>query len=63
LEGGLPKWKSEGREIETGPPSKPEKVVYRVPSFNQELVKNMNQMLTNITTQDFQVLDARSEGR
>jgi thiosulfate/3-mercaptopyruvate sulfurtransferase len=61
LDGGLPKWKREGRPIDDRPVS-PSPRVFR-PQFHPELVRGKAQMLSNLVTRAEQVLDARSAGR
>ena len=61
LDGGLPKWRAEGRTLERGP-ARP--VARRFsPRFRPELVRDVTQMKTNVATPREQVLDARSRGR
>lgn len=61
LDGGLVRWGKERRPLEHDEP-------HITPAqfkatFNPELVKSKDQMLANIESQAFQVLDARNEGR
>ena len=61
LDGGLPKWRAEGRSIETGeakPP--PRRFTARL---RPELVRRVGAMRENLTTRSEQVVDARSRGR
>jgi thiosulfate/3-mercaptopyruvate sulfurtransferase len=61
LDGGFPKWRAEGRPIETGAVEPaPGRFTRR---FRTELVRDAGQMKTNITARGEQVLDARSRGR
>eukprot|EP00128_Syssomonas_multiformis_P018589 Colp12_sorted_trinity150504_noHs@34671 len=62
LDGGLPGWKSEGREVESGPVT-PVKPGIFTPHFHPDLVKSYEQMLDNVKSREFQVADARSAGR
>jgi thiosulfate/3-mercaptopyruvate sulfurtransferase len=61
LDGGLPKWRAEGRAVEKGP-ARP--IARRfTPRFRPELVRDVTQMKANVATPRDQVLDARSRGR
>ncbi len=53
LDGGLPKWRAEGRPLEAGYAARP----------RPELVRAREQMLANIESRAEQVIDARSAGR
>ncbi len=61
LDGGLAKWQSEGRALESGPQT----VRHRHFTVQPDvlLVRSFDQMKTNLTTKAEQVLDARSEPR
>jgi thiosulfate/3-mercaptopyruvate sulfurtransferase len=61
LDGGLPKWRAEGRPVESGPPS-PTPRAFNA-AFRPELVRSLAQMRENMATGREQVLDARSRGR
>jgi thiosulfate/3-mercaptopyruvate sulfurtransferase len=61
LDGGLRKWKAEGREVETGP-AKVAPVRFRA-QLRRAIVRNLEQVRRNIGTRREQVLDARSRGR
>ena len=61
LDGGLPKWTAEGRQLESGEP-KPERRVFRA-TQRPGVVRDLAAMRDNLTTQREQVLDARSAGR
>ncbi len=61
LDGGLPKWTKEKRPVN-------DDEVIPMPrhfsaSMNNTLVKNLSQMMKNLETSKFQVIDARSPGR
>jgi thiosulfate/3-mercaptopyruvate sulfurtransferase len=61
LDGGLRKWKAEGRPIEAGP-SKVAPARFRA-HLRRAIVRNLEQVRRNIGTRREQVLDARSRGR
>jgi thiosulfate/3-mercaptopyruvate sulfurtransferase len=61
LDGGLVRWGKERRPLQTEAPAiKPCQFNAR---FNANLVKSKTDMLTNLKNKDFQVVDARNEGR
>ena len=62
LDGGLPKWRREGRTIETGKSSPPKAATFR-PSFRPTLLRGLGDMLANVLSGSELVLDARSAGR
>ncbi len=61
LDGGLPKWQAENREV-TDLPTLPSERHF-TSRINSMMVKDKDQVLQNIESQKFQVLDARSKGR
>lgn len=61
LDGGLPKWKAEGRVLETAAPTIPERR-FR-PRFDSDLVRGKATMLANVSSHWEQVVDARAAGR
>src|SRR2546428_562627 len=61
LDGGFPKWKAEGRPIESGE-AKAVRRVFRA-TLRPALVRDLAAMRDNLTTRREQVLDARSAGR
>jgi thiosulfate/3-mercaptopyruvate sulfurtransferase len=61
LDGGLPKWKAEGRPLETAVPSPPRRRF--TPRFDPALVRDKQALLDNLSTRREQVVDARSAGR
>jgi thiosulfate/3-mercaptopyruvate sulfurtransferase len=62
LDGGLPKWRSEGRAIEQGPPAVPAQGSFRA-SLRAGRLRGIGDMLENLATRQSQVLDARAAGR
>jgi len=61
LNGGLKKWRAENRPTEKGSVT-PAPLRFNA-KYRDELCRNADQMLSNIKGQQFQVIDARSEGR
>lgn len=62
LDGGLPKWKREGRPV-TDAPSRPAAGKQFRPRFRPELVRSKAQLMANLASRAEQVLDARAAGR
>jgi thiosulfate/3-mercaptopyruvate sulfurtransferase len=62
LDGGLPKWRREGRPTETGEPPALKPALFR-PDFRATRLRGIGDMLTNVTTDAELVLDARAAGR
>ena len=61
LDGGLPKWKAEGRPLVSGEPAlAPRRFIARL---RPELVRDLEAMRKNLTARAEQVVDARSRGR
>ncbi len=61
LDGGLPKWREEGRPLEAGAPApRPRRFAARL---RKSLVRDLRQMRANVASRREQVLDARSAGR
>jgi thiosulfate/3-mercaptopyruvate sulfurtransferase len=61
LDGGLPRWRAEGRPVEAGAPTpKPRRFTARL---RRSLVRDLATMRQNLKTGKAQVLDARSRGR
>ncbi len=58
---GLPKWRAEGRPIDTAMPAIPSRNF--VAHFNPGLVRGKQAVLANLATQSEQVVDARAAGR
>jgi thiosulfate/3-mercaptopyruvate sulfurtransferase len=61
LDGGLPKWRAEGRPLETGEPQ-PAPARF-TPHFRRELVRDFNDVATIVQTNSEQIADARSGPR
>jgi thiosulfate/3-mercaptopyruvate sulfurtransferase len=61
LDGGLPKWRAEGRPLEAGEP-KPPRGTFSA-RLRPEIVRDLAAMRDNLATRHEQVLDARSAGR
>lgn len=61
LDGGFPKWRSEGRPVDDMPPVTRER--HFTPRPNHLLVRDIDEMKANLDTKREQVVDARSPGR
>jgi thiosulfate/3-mercaptopyruvate sulfurtransferase len=61
LDGGLPKWKREGRPLETAPPAIPRR--HFTARFRPELVRDKPALIANLGSHAELVVDARSAGR
>src|SRR5689334_22453305 len=61
LDGGLPKWKAEGRPLETDVPAIPARRF--TAHFRPELVRDKEGVRANIASRREQVVDARAAGR
>ena len=61
LDGGLPKWVTEGRPVETGWPQKPHGEFKS--HFRPGLVRSLDEVLTALTDHHAQILDARPAAR
>jgi len=61
LDGGLAKWKKEGRPLESGVPSPAPKRF--AATFRPELVADLSRMRLVLERRDAQIVDARSRGR
>ncbi len=62
LDGGLAKWRAEGRPVEQGAGPDPEPAVYPVPERRRD-VRSKADMLANIDGQSEQAVDARDAAR
>ena len=62
LDGGLPKWRAEGRALEAGPQDAPRPAQF-VPSFRAARLRGIGDMLANQRSGSELVLDARAAGR
>src|SRR5206468_9192949 len=61
LDGGFPKWKAEGRPVESGAVTpQPRRFAARL---RPELVRDLGRIRANVDTRREQVVDARSHGR
>ncbi|MGE5538779.1 MAG: 3-mercaptopyruvate sulfurtransferase [Gemmatimonas sp.] len=64
LDGGLPKWRREGRPLQSGEPPPPAAPAVRfAPRLDRRWVRSLDEMRANIATARETVLDARSPGR
>jgi thiosulfate/3-mercaptopyruvate sulfurtransferase len=61
LDGGLPKWKAEGRKLETEAPAVPTRQF--TARFDPALVRDKASVLANVSGKREQVVDARAAGR
>jgi thiosulfate/3-mercaptopyruvate sulfurtransferase len=61
LDGGLAKWRAEGRPVESGEKAPPPRRF--TAQFRPELVRDLGQVRANLEHQKEQVVDARSAGR
>jgi thiosulfate/3-mercaptopyruvate sulfurtransferase len=62
LDGGLPKWRREGRPVERGAGPTPAAAVYRA-SLNARYLRGLGDVLENLQSRREIVLDARSADR
>ena len=62
LDGGLKKWKAEGRELEDGPPRKRTERHF-TPLMNASLIRDMDDVKKVIQKRSAQLVDARPAGR
>jgi thiosulfate/3-mercaptopyruvate sulfurtransferase len=62
LDGGLPKWQREGRAVQQGVPTAPQRTQFRA-RYRPQLVRSATQLLENLVSRTEVVLDARSRER
>ncbi len=62
LDGGLPKWRREGRAVAAGAPPAPPRAEFR-PHFRPTRLRGIGDVLGNLERGDELVLDARAAGR
>jgi len=62
LDGGLPKWRREGRPVEAGAPVPSRPAVFR-PDFRAARLRGIGDVLRNVEARTELVLDARAAGR
>jgi thiosulfate/3-mercaptopyruvate sulfurtransferase len=62
LDGGLPKWRREGRRLQSGEGSKPPAAVYRA-SLNARHLRGLGDVVANLQSRHELLLDARSADR
>ncbi|HRI68399.1 MAG TPA: 3-mercaptopyruvate sulfurtransferase [Polyangium sp.] len=62
LDGGLPKWRKEGRSIESGEP-KPAEATAFVAAFRAQRIRGVGDLLANLESKSELVVDARPAGR
>jgi thiosulfate/3-mercaptopyruvate sulfurtransferase len=64
LDGGLPKWRREGRPVESGEPAPAAAPNDRfIPKLDRRLVRTLDEMRANVDSRREAVLDARGAGR
>jgi thiosulfate/3-mercaptopyruvate sulfurtransferase len=61
LDGGLPKWRAEGRPLDTALPSPPRRRF--TACFDPALVRDKRALIANLSSRDEQVVDARAAAR
>jgi thiosulfate/3-mercaptopyruvate sulfurtransferase len=61
LDGGLPKWRAEGRPLDTAVPRPPQR--HFTARFDPSLVRSRQALLDNLASPREQVIDARAAGR
>lgn len=62
LNGGLKKWKAEGRPVEDGEPTR-RSARHFTPRVNSELLRDIDDMKAIVASKEMQIVDARSAGR
>jgi thiosulfate/3-mercaptopyruvate sulfurtransferase len=63
LDGGLPKWRAEGRPVADGPAPPPASATRFRPDFRAARLRGIGDMLHDVTAGDRLILDARAAGR
>jgi thiosulfate/3-mercaptopyruvate sulfurtransferase len=62
LDGGLPKWKAEGRPLEDGPPARPQERHFTA-RYQAPMVRGLADVKVALASGDAQIADARSPAR
>ncbi|MBM3572252.1 MAG: 3-mercaptopyruvate sulfurtransferase [Alphaproteobacteria bacterium] len=62
LDGGLPKWQAEKRQVETGE-AQPAAARFQPPAERRRIVRGADEVLANLASRAEQVVDARTPGR
>lgn len=62
LDGGLPKWRREGRPVEAGAPASPRPAMFR-PDFRASRLRGIGDVLRNVESRAELILDARAAAR
>jgi thiosulfate/3-mercaptopyruvate sulfurtransferase len=62
LDGGLPKWRAEGRAVETGPAAPAVPTTFR-PDFRAARLRGIGDVLRDVASGETLILDARAAGR
>ena len=62
LDGGLKKWRAEGRPVESGEAPRPQPATFKA-TFDEGRVRSLQQMIANLDSQAAQVIDARAADR
>ncbi|MBV9563891.1 MAG: 3-mercaptopyruvate sulfurtransferase [Bradyrhizobium sp.] len=62
LDGGLKKWRAEGRPVESGEAPRPRPATFKA-TFDEGRVRSLQQMIANLDSQAAQVIDARAADR
>jgi thiosulfate/3-mercaptopyruvate sulfurtransferase len=62
LDGGLPKWLREGRNVDSGPAATPTPAAF-LPEFRATRLRGVGDVMRNVAAQAELVLDARAAGR